>query len=150
MGHYCRICGKTKPNEKFSGKGHRTHICKQCARLPKEERDRVDHMEEMYGYWLQKNISKKNVSRLSILSESNIQEVADMAKLLHDIAVEFPFKRKRIGRIAKEMPKLIPRMEKVGLIHNWIYNDYGEYIEDKISSYYSLWDEYCDIQNSKA
>lgn len=32
MGHYCRICGRTRPNEKFSGKGHRNHICKDCSR----------------------------------------------------------------------------------------------------------------------
>ncbi|WP_262393179.1 hypothetical protein [Sporolactobacillus inulinus] len=33
MGHYCRICGRTRPNEKFSGKGHRNHICKDCSRI---------------------------------------------------------------------------------------------------------------------
>jgi len=31
MGHYCRICGRTRANEKFSGKGHRNHICKDCT-----------------------------------------------------------------------------------------------------------------------
>lgn len=31
MGHYCRICGRTRANEKFSGKGHASHICKNCA-----------------------------------------------------------------------------------------------------------------------
>lgn len=29
-GHYCRICGEYKANEKFSGKGHAQHICKAC------------------------------------------------------------------------------------------------------------------------
>jgi len=31
-GHYCRICGQHKANEKFSGRGHATHICKACAK----------------------------------------------------------------------------------------------------------------------
>jgi len=31
-GHYCRICGQHKANEKFSGRGHAVHICKACAR----------------------------------------------------------------------------------------------------------------------
>lgn len=31
-GHYCRICGQHKANEKFSGRGHAAHICKACAR----------------------------------------------------------------------------------------------------------------------
>ena len=26
-GHYCKICGEYKANEKFSGKGHVAHIC---------------------------------------------------------------------------------------------------------------------------
>ena len=31
-GHYCRICGQYKANEKFSGRGHTAHICKACAK----------------------------------------------------------------------------------------------------------------------
>lgn len=34
-GHYCKICGRYRANEKFSGKGHRQHICKECKRNPK-------------------------------------------------------------------------------------------------------------------
>ena len=30
QGHYCKICGEIKVNEKFSGKGHAKHICKSC------------------------------------------------------------------------------------------------------------------------
>jgi hypothetical protein len=30
-GHYCRICGEYKANEKFSGRGHAAHICKAYA-----------------------------------------------------------------------------------------------------------------------
>ena len=36
QGHYCRICGEYKANEKFSGKGHARHICKECQSLPEE------------------------------------------------------------------------------------------------------------------
>jgi len=31
VGHYCRICGRTRANEKFSGKGHKNHVCKDCS-----------------------------------------------------------------------------------------------------------------------
>jgi hypothetical protein len=31
-GHYCIGCGDTLANEKFSGKGHREHLCKDCKR----------------------------------------------------------------------------------------------------------------------
>ena len=36
-GHYCKVCGCYKANEKFSGKGHAAHICKSCASLPPEQ-----------------------------------------------------------------------------------------------------------------
>jgi hypothetical protein len=39
-GHYCKVCGSYKPNEQFSGKGHKQHICKKCMQLPIEERKR--------------------------------------------------------------------------------------------------------------
>jgi ribosome-binding protein aMBF1 (putative translation factor) len=31
MGHYCRICGRTRANEKSSGKEHKNHVCKDCS-----------------------------------------------------------------------------------------------------------------------
>jgi uncharacterized protein YdhG (YjbR/CyaY superfamily) len=37
QGHYCRICGQYKANEKFSGKGHAAHICKACSSERKAE-----------------------------------------------------------------------------------------------------------------
>lgn len=37
-GHYCKICGEYKANEKFSGRGHANHICKPCASLPADKK----------------------------------------------------------------------------------------------------------------
>jgi len=31
VGHYCKICGRTRANERFSGKGHKNNICKSCS-----------------------------------------------------------------------------------------------------------------------
>jgi len=50
QGHYCKICGEHKANEKFSGKGHTTHICKSCASLPierKNELQRINKVEQI-------------------------------------------------------------------------------------------------------
>ncbi|MDE7219876.1 MAG: hypothetical protein K2O45_09675 [Oscillospiraceae bacterium] len=38
QGHYCKICGEYKANEKFSGKGHAAHICKSCSKLSAAEK----------------------------------------------------------------------------------------------------------------
>lgn len=36
-GHFCWCCGCIRPNEKFSGRGHRRHLCKDCQKLGKGE-----------------------------------------------------------------------------------------------------------------
>lgn len=37
-GHYCWCCELRRPNERFGGRGHRDHLCRDCQRLPAEER----------------------------------------------------------------------------------------------------------------
>lgn len=58
MGHYCRICGRTRSNEKFSGKGHKNHVCKDCSgksgkkaeeRILKEDKQAVDDFVSLFG-----------------------------------------------------------------------------------------------------
>jgi len=71
MGHWCRICGETKANEKFSGKGHKNHICKQCALKPKEKIDEVDQTDEIFGFLKQSHISSKNIGRLKRLVQES-------------------------------------------------------------------------------
>ena len=47
QGHYCKICGERKANEKFSGKGHSLHICKACTSAVKSGKGRdVDMLPE--------------------------------------------------------------------------------------------------------
>ena len=46
-GHYCKVCGEYKANEKFSGKGHAAHIYKACAALPPEVRELAQEQLEM-------------------------------------------------------------------------------------------------------
>jgi len=36
-GHYCWVCGRQRPNERFSRKGHRKHVCRDCSKLGAEE-----------------------------------------------------------------------------------------------------------------
>ena len=37
QGHFCWACGRYRPNEKFSGRGHARHLCRECAKLGAEE-----------------------------------------------------------------------------------------------------------------
>ena len=49
-GHYCKICGEYKANEKFSGKGHAAHICKACSRLSAAEKAAVMDINRLMSF----------------------------------------------------------------------------------------------------
>lgn len=112
-GHYCRICGSRKPNEAFSGKGHKNHICKTCSRLQKNE---IDQKEEIFNFLNQSHISKKNISRLNALLGSSDEEVAQLAGIVLDVAKVKPYKKKRLKFLAKEHRDLLQKLDETGLI----------------------------------
>ena len=116
MGHYCRICGRERANEKFSGKGHRIHVCKDCMRLPKGEKQAIEEEQEIWGYLSQSNISAKNLSRLKKLAASSNEEIANMARLVLEIERMHPQKRNRIRFLARERRDLLDQLEETGLI----------------------------------
>jgi hypothetical protein len=115
-GHYCRICGKTRPNEKFSGKGHRNHICKECSRKPKTERDEIDQTEEIFSFMNQSHISKKNVERLTVLADSENEKVSELANIVLEVARVKPYKKRRLKMLARERRDLLEKLDETGLI----------------------------------
>lgn len=115
-GHYCRICGRIRPNEKFSGKGHRNHICKECARKPKTEIDKIEQKEEIFKYLQQSHISKKNVTRLSMLAESENQKIAELAGIVLEVERVKPHKKRRLKVLARERRDLLDKLDETGLI----------------------------------
>lgn len=95
MGHWCRICGRTRANEKFSGRGHRDHVCKDCQRMPREKHDRIERLEELWNLLDQSRISEKNIGRLKTLIAHPDSEVQRLAKLILDVALVHPYRRRR-------------------------------------------------------
>ena len=76
-GHYCKICGQYKANEKFSGKGHAAHICKSCAALSAEERaekEALTRLENLPVY-----LSKEQLSWLKNKMTDRRPDVRDLA-----------------------------------------------------------------------
>src|SRR5437667_12700450 len=100
MGHYCRICGRVRANERFSGRGHRHHICLDCQRMPREERQRIEQVDELYGFLDQSNISNRNIERPKTLTQATDLEVRELASLLPEIARVHPTRRKRLKFLA--------------------------------------------------
>lgn len=116
MAHYCRICGRHRANEKFSGKGHQIHVCKDCMRLPREERQAIEEEQEIWGFLSQSNISKKNLSRLKKLAASPNEEIAGMARLVLEVGRVHPQRKGRLRFLARERRDLLDRLEETGLI----------------------------------
>jgi hypothetical protein len=109
MGHWCRICGRTRANEKFSGRGHRDHVCKDCQRMPREKRDRIEHLDDLWDLLDQSNISAKNIQHLKVLASDSDPEVETLARLVLDIARVHPHKRRRWRHLAAGQRDLFHR-----------------------------------------
>ena len=86
-GHYCKICGEYKANEKFSGKGHAAHICKACQSLPVEERNKEAILTRMMN--LPFHLSKEQISWLKKHRKDKRPEVSEAAKAV--FAERFPY-----------------------------------------------------------
>jgi len=115
------MCGRTRPNEQFSGKGHAAHVCKICARKPKVERQAIEQKDDIFGYLRQSNISAKNLARLRVLAASPNPEIAKLAGIVLAVAEVKPHKRGRLRVLARERRDLLEELERTGLIlaHYW-------------------------------
>ena len=85
-GHYCKICGEYKANEKFSGKGHAAHICKKCQSLPVEERRKEAILTRLMN--LPFYLSKTQIDWLKGLRYDKRPEISEAAKAV--FAKRFP------------------------------------------------------------
>jgi hypothetical protein len=116
VGHHCRICHRERANERFSGKGHRTHVCMECQRLPQATRKHIEEVAEILGFLTQSHISSRNLERLKILGESSDEEVACLARVVLEIGEIRPYKRRRLKVLAKEHKDLFARLDELELL----------------------------------
>ena len=117
MGHHCWMCGRMRPNEMFSGRGHARHVCRECARRPREERERLQALRIIEGFLNQRNISAKNVARLKHLCRSPDGEVRKMAELVLEVALVKPGRRHRNAYLARHSPDLFGRLARKGILY---------------------------------
>ena len=117
MNQYCRLCACYRAQHQFSGKGRRAHLCRDCIKLPAQERADRLAMMEVHGFvWGQRNISTKNIKRLTKLVDSNNAEVAELAAVVLQIATVAPGRRRRLARIQEAQPLLWERMLAINLV----------------------------------
>src|SRR6516162_6914534 len=121
MGHYCRICGRKRPNEQFSGKGHRIHVCKRCKAMPKRKRQVIENLDDIFRFTRQSHISEKNVARLEQMAKSENPQVASLAAIVLKDARVKAYKTRRLKFLAQRHPELLQELQDAGLVlaHSW-------------------------------
>jgi hypothetical protein len=122
MGHYYRICGRERPNEQFSGKRHKVHVCKRCQARPKSARQGIEDRDHIFGFLEQSQFSEKNVARLEHMAKSDDPQVASLAAIVFDVARVNPHKTRRLKFLAHKHRKLLSRLRDAGLIFPNNYN----------------------------
>lgn len=115
MGRFCILCQHVRPNEAFGGKGRRVRICRKCRRLPRDRQDALLQEREIRTFLGQSHISHKNTARLRALAGSADEHIADLARLVLDVAAVAPHRRRRIRTLAQQHRDLLRRMEGAGL-----------------------------------
>ena len=91
-------------------------MCKACSRLPKDERDAIEHEDEIFGYLKQSYISAKYLSRLRRLIQSQNDQIANLAGIVIEVAEVKPHKKRRLKELARRRPDLLDKLEETGLI----------------------------------
>lgn len=93
QGHYCKICGEHKANEKFSGKGHAKHICKACSALPLARQNELQRINRITGTGMNFFIPK---DKLELLKKyAGDKRYPEAARYARDILDEFQERRNR-------------------------------------------------------
>ena len=99
--------------------------------MPKELLEAIQIETEIRGFMFQSNISKKNISRLKILAQSDNQKVRDKALLVLEVAKVKPHKKKRIRFLARHHRELLKKLGESDLIFDFLYG-YDEMTDDSI------------------
>jgi hypothetical protein len=116
-GHYCWVCGENKANEKFSGRGHATHMCKQCHALPVEERNKMVAIRKA-GNMAFRYLSEQEIKWLRKKMNDPRPEVRDAAREAH--AVKFP--RYERGTVKKGLTAFSLEL----YIRGEVWNEWGD------------------------
>lgn len=91
QGHYCKICGEYKANEKFSGKRHAQHVCKSCMSLKNKDISLVDE------FFLDIDEFPVETSRETTrYKKLNKEQKADLKELIIGCVVDFWHEERQI------------------------------------------------------
>ncbi len=121
-GHYCKVCGKHKANEKFTGKGHAQHICKSCMQIGRK------------GITIAEDFKPAPVMRETVRFKNLKKEEKNVLKMLiAEVVTEYWQTHRRI-----------PFSESLSELKNYIFETYdtecGILLKDEIEFKHYLQD----------
>ena len=123
MGHWCSICGGMKPNEAFSGRGHRDHICKQCQKMPKARRQEIRDRRFVGSVLEQRNISTGNRETLTRISTTYSGELGEQARVVLEVARVKPHRKRRVQWLRQHRRDLFDELVRLGFL--WDVEELG-------------------------
>lgn len=94
QGHYCKIYGEYKANEKFSGKGYAAHICKDCSKLSAAEKAEAMTMNRLLDF-SPGRLSESDRKWLENRLHDRRPEVAELAKEVYNLHFPYAERNKR-------------------------------------------------------
>ncbi len=115
-GHYCKVCGEYKVNEKFSGKGHAAHICKACSRLSAAEKAAAMDINRMMNFPMRR-LSEGEKKWLKAKMKDDCPEVAETAREVYNEC--FPYAER--NAMKKQLVINTLSFE----VHTEVYDGYG-------------------------
>ena len=110
QGHYCKICGEYKANEKFSGKGHSAHICKACSQLSAAEQAEAMTINRLMNLPVGR-LSTSDRGWLENQLHDQRPEVALLAKEIYSL--HFPFAERNARKKKLTINRLIFELHTV-------------------------------------
>ena len=83
--------------------------------------------QEIWGFWQQSNISKKNIRRLKELTRSTEPQIAELASIVLDAARVKPDKRRRFKFLANHQPGLLRQLIRLGFYTHYCDEQHNDW-----------------------
>ena len=117
-GHYCKICGEYKANEKFSGKGHAAHICKACSMLSAAEKAEAMTINRLMDFPVGR-LSANDKKWLENWVHDRRPEVASIAREVYNM--HFPYAERNERKKRLLISTLVFELNNVT-----VYDEFGD------------------------
>ena len=126
-GHYCKICGRRRANEKFSGSGHAAHICKDCARLLIEKRNELQTLTRIEN--LPFYLNREQRSWLDKKRKDKREDVREAANWAYE--TRFPEQNESEADVSEEHLDIIVQLSDIINAVELTYGDLEYFIDKK-------------------